>query len=88
MPRSLMILATGVCLALEASALGDAAPTTVHVDLHGPATPFKHYWKSSVGSGHAKLGSVTCGLRCVNIHRTCCLKKKKKKKKACQTMSL
>jgi len=50
-----------VLLLMAATVHGTAAsaspPSTgVEIDLSATPTPFEHFWKASVGSGHAKLG--------------------------------
>eukprot|EP00038_Savillea_parva_P003148 m.121546 g.121546 ORF g.121546 m.121546 type:complete len:703 (+) comp11087_c2_seq2:78-2186(+) len=48
-------LLVAVTLALCSRSSADTV-TTVGVQLDGPTSPLQHFWKASVGSGHAKLG--------------------------------
>jgi xylan 1,4-beta-xylosidase len=56
---------------IAAAAAADAdTVTTVGVDLGDATTPLTHFWKASVGSGHAKLGlRADWQQQLSNVHR-------------------
>lgn len=59
---ALLLLAAALTTTTTVAAVATKAPlvapgaTPVSVDLGAVSTPLTHFWKASVGSGHAKLG--------------------------------
>ena len=76
---SLLIASSGLCLSAGIPVL-DGAPVLFEVQTGGKPRPFRHWWKTAVGSGHAALtlradwrehmamARHSCGFESVRFH--------------------